>query len=194
MCLVVLAIVALAVSATSAAAVHHRPTKPTFIIQDATLYSFNLTKSKTFLNTTLRVTISAGNPNPRAGIEYDTLGIYAAYRDQQVTNFADLVHGYLGPKKVVTWAPALMTGDGEDVPVTRAQARAVGRDLQAGLVVMNVTVNGRMRWKVGPRRSKKYYLAAYCPAYLRASEGKSGGVGGGVKYQLDQGCSVTLST
>ncbi|CAL1403819.1 unnamed protein product [Linum trigynum] len=174
-----------------------RPKKPTFLLQDATLYAFNLTNSNLFLTTTLQVTLSSRNPNRRVGIDYTRLGIYASYRNQQITLATELPQGYLGTKDVTMWSPFLY---GETVPVSPNLVQAVGQDLAAGVVIVNVKVYGRVRWKVGSWLSGKYHLAVNCPAYLRSAAGGGGGgglvaVGGGagVKYQFDHGCNVEVS-
>ncbi|CAN0900539.1 NDR1/HIN1-like protein 1 [Linum grandiflorum] len=179
-----------------------RPTKPTFLLQDATLYAFNLTNSNLFLTTTLQVTLSSRNPNRRVGVDYTRLGIYASYRNQQITLATQLPQGYVGTKDVTVWSPFLY---GETVPVSPTLVQAVSQDLSAGVLILNVKVYGRLKWKVGSWLSGKYHLAVNCPTYLRSATHLAGGGGGGsmldigggvgIKYQFDnQGCNVEVST
>lgn len=58
------------------------PHGPRFVLQDATIYAFNISEPN-FLTSNLQVTLSSRNPND-IGIFYDRLDIYASYRNQQV--------------------------------------------------------------------------------------------------------------
>ncbi|CAN1193286.1 NDR1/HIN1-like protein 1 [Linum perenne] len=178
-----------------------RPTKPTFILQDATLYALNLTNSNLFLTTTLQVTLSSRNPNRRIGIDYTKLGIYASYRNQQITLSTQLPQGYLGTKDITVWSPFLY---GVTLPVSPALVQAVGQDLSAGVLILNVKMYGRLKWKLGSWLSGKYHIAVNCPAYLRSAahlqqpnnDNAASMVDvAGIKYQFhNQGCNVQVST
>ncbi|CAI0544058.1 unnamed protein product [Linum tenue] len=191
------------------------PQKPTFALQDATLYAFKLTNSNLFLTTTFQVTLSSRNPNRRVGVDYTRLGVYATYRNQQITNSTVLPQSYLGTKDMTVWSPFL---SGVDVAISPNWVEGVRLDVEAGDVIVDVKVYGRLRWKVGSWLSGTYHLAVNCPVYLKmagraAEEGGNGagagaggggggdwvavigGVRGGVRYdELDQGCNVVVST
>ncbi|KAF8064773.1 hypothetical protein N665_1167s0005 [Sinapis alba] len=59
------------------------PHKPSFVLQDVTVYEFNISQPN-LLTSNLQVTLSSHNPNDKIGILYDRLDIYASYRNQEV--------------------------------------------------------------------------------------------------------------
>lgn len=60
------------------------PHKPSFVLQDVTMYEFNISQPN-LLTSNLQVTLSSHNPNDKIGILYDRLDIYASYRNQEVS-------------------------------------------------------------------------------------------------------------
>lgn len=90
------------------------------------------------------------------------------------------------------WSPLLY---GNDVPVAPHLAGSLWQDEVAGRVVVDVRVDGRMRWKVGTFISGKYHLNVNCPAEM-SFDNNGGGVAGGlaapIKYQLVMDCSVDV--
>nr|GMD64674.1 protein YLS9-like [Ipomoea batatas] len=173
-----------------------RPTKPHFILQDATVYTFNLTTTSSTLNlltTTLQLSLAARNPNKRIGIYYDRLDVYATYRGQQITPPTSLPASYQGHKEVTVWSPFV---NGNAVPVAVYLGAEISEDQNAGRVLINVRVDGRVRWKVGTFISGRYRLNVNCPAYLSFGGGEyspnSVLVGSTAKYQLVQQCYVDV--
>ena len=61
------------------------PHKPRFVLQDVTIYEFNISQPN-LLSSNLQVTLSSRNPNDKIGVFYDRLDIYASYRNQEVTS------------------------------------------------------------------------------------------------------------
>lgn len=82
-----------------------QPHKPRFVLQDTTLYAFNVSSNPNLLTSTFQVTVSSHNRNTRMGIYYDKLNIYATYRDQQITLRTRLPKAYEGHKDVDVWSP-----------------------------------------------------------------------------------------
>ncbi|KAK3205617.1 hypothetical protein Dsin_019663 [Dipteronia sinensis] len=166
-----------------------RPTKPTFVLQDVTLSAFNLS-SPTTLTTNLQITISSRNPNQRIGVYYQRIDVYASYRNQQISLPTALPATYQGHKDINVWSPFLC---GDAVPVSPYVADALCQDLNTGMVLVNIKVDGRVKWKVGTWMSGNYHLQANCPAYINLGERSKGiGFGGAVKYQFVQGCTVDV--
>lgn len=177
-----------------------RPTKPKFMLQDATVYAFNLSSTEpvsTIPNTltlTMQVTLSSHNPNSRIGIYYQKLHVYASYRSQQISLATALPDTYQGHKDFTVWSPFLY---GASVPVSPYTLSALQQDLQgAGVVLVNLKVNGRVKWKVGTWISGRYHIYINCPAYVRFAGDRNGGIGAvapaPVKFQLLQSCSVDV--
>ncbi|KAL5763681.1 hypothetical protein ACOSQ2_016275 [Xanthoceras sorbifolium] len=169
-----------------------RPTKPTFVLQDATLYAFNLSATPpNTLMTDIQVTISSRNPNQRIGVYYEKLDVYASYRNQQITLPTSLPVTYQGHKDVNVWSPYLY---GDAVPVSPYVTTALCQDMNTGMVLINIKVDGKVKWKVGSWVSGKYHLNANCPAYISLSGERSKGIAAGaaIKYQLVQGCTVDV--
>ncbi|KAI4386139.1 hypothetical protein MLD38_004099 [Melastoma candidum] len=172
-----------------------RPTKPSFILRDATVYEFNSTASPTLLTTTVQVTISTRNPNARVGIYYQMLDAYASYRGQQITLPVQLPDSYQGHKEIVEWSPFLY---GDSVPVSPFLASSLAEDQNAGAVLVNVKVDGKVKWKVGTWVSGKYLLHVSCPALL-VFQSQDGGttydgaaVQSSMKFQATQHCNVDV--
>lgn len=179
-----------------------RPTKPSFMLQDATVYAFNLSSSinepspsvptPNTVTITMQITLSAHNPNHRIGIYYHKLDVYASYRSQQISLPTALPATYQGHKDFTVWSPFLY---GTAVPVSPYTLSSLQQDQNAGAVLVNVKVNGRVKWKVGTWVSGRYHIYVNCPAYIRFAGDRNGGIGvvaPSVKFQLLQSCSVDV--
>lgn len=167
-----------------------RPAKPHFVLQDATVYAFNLS-APNLLTATIQITISARNPNGRIGVYYDRLDVYAAYRGQQITVATRLPASYQGHRDITVWSPFVY---GAAVPVAPYLAASLGQDEVTGTVLVHVRVDGRVRWKVGTFVSGSYHLYVNCPAYINFGAKGNGGiaVGSAIKYQLLMDCNVDV--
>ncbi|KAK6138155.1 hypothetical protein DH2020_028091 [Rehmannia glutinosa] len=168
-----------------------RPTKPHFILQDATVYAFNLS-SPNLLTSSLQITLSSRNPNDRIGIYYDKIDVYAAYHSQQISLPTRLPPSYQGHKDITVWSPFLY---GTAVPVAPYLAVSLSQDQVAGTVLVNIRVDGRVRWKVGTFISGKYHLYVNCPAYIDFGNRNNNNavvVGSAMKYQLIMDCHVDV--
>uniref|UniRef100_A0A7N0UTX1 Late embryogenesis abundant protein LEA-2 subgroup domain-containing protein n=1 Tax=Kalanchoe fedtschenkoi TaxID=63787 RepID=A0A7N0UTX1_KALFE len=167
-----------------------RPTKPSFTIQDATVYAFNVSTSPCLLTSTIQLTITSRNPNSKIGVYYDNLHVYATYRDQQITLPTRLPSEYQGHKEISVWSPFVF---GNLVPVAPHNAMALAQDQISQMVDLVIKLDCRVRFKVGSFISGRYHLDVRCPARITFGSRSTGVlVGGGVKYQLVQGCSVSL--
>ncbi|KAG8371131.1 hypothetical protein BUALT_Bualt13G0054900 [Buddleja alternifolia] len=151
----------------------------------ATVYAFNLS-SPNLLTTTLQITISSRNPNDRIGIYYDKIDVYAAYHSQQITLPTLLPATYQGHKDIAVWSPFTY---GNAVPMAPYLAVSLNQDQMAGTVLINVKIDGRVRWKVGTFVSGRYHLFVNCPAYINfGNKNNAIAVGSGMKYQLIMDC------
>jgi hypothetical protein len=151
-----------------------RPTKPRFILQDATIYVFNVSETQPFtLTTNMQITVSSKNRMERVGIYYQKLDIYATYRSQQVTPPTSLPTNYQGHREIAVWSPFLC---GESVPVAPGLMLALHQDQNVGAVLLNIKIDGNVKWKVGTWFSGKYHLNVNCPAYIKFGERNNGGI------------------
>ncbi|CAL0326714.1 unnamed protein product [Lupinus luteus] len=167
-----------------------RPTKPTFILQDVTVYAFNATVPN-LLTSNFQVTLSSRNPNDKIGVYYDQLDTYVSYRSQQITLRTAIPPSYQGHKEVDVWSPFVY---GNNVPVAPYNFVGLSQDQSNGNVLVDVKVDGRVRWKVGTFISGRYHIYVHCPAYITFGA-QSNGISVGnnaVKYQLVQRCSVNV--
>lgn len=167
-----------------------QPKKPSFVLQDATIYAFNVS-APILLSSNYQVTISARNPNSKIGIYYDKLDVFATYHNQQITYFTVIQPTYQGHKDVNIWSPFVY---GINVPVAPYNGAALSQDQSYGAIDLVIKINGRLRWKVGSVISGRYHLHVTCQAYIPFGNKNSGiaGVVTGVKYQLAQKCSVNV--
>ncbi|KAK4582636.1 hypothetical protein RGQ29_025725 [Quercus rubra] len=167
-----------------------QPTKPKFILQDATVYAFNVS-SPNLLTSSFQVTLLSRNPNDKIGVYYDRLVVYAVYRNQQITLRTQIPSTYQGHKDINIWSPFIY---GNSVPVSPNNAESLLQDQSSGTVMLLIKADGRVRWKVGTFISGRYHLYVRCPAYITFGT-KSTGIEVGnnaVKYQLVQQCSVSI--
>ncbi|XP_024986306.1 NDR1/HIN1-like protein 1 [Cynara cardunculus var. scolymus] len=166
------------------------PKKPRFVLQDATIYSFNVS-APILLSSNFQITIAARNPNSKIGIYYDKLETYATYHSQQITYFTAIQPVYQGHKDTNIWSPFVY---GTNVPVAPYNGAALSQDQANGAIGLVIKMNGRVRWKVGSFISGRYHIHVTCPAYIPFGNRNSGiaGVVVGVKYQLAQKCSVNV--
>lgn len=167
-----------------------KPTKPSFILQDVTVYAFNASVPN-FLTTNFQVTIVSRNPNGKIGVYYDRLDTYVDYRNQQVTYRTAIPPSYQGHKEVNVWSPFVY---GNNVPVAPFNFDGLSQDQSNGNVLVTIKMDGRVRWKVGSFISGRYHIYVRCPAYISWGSRSSASVieGNAVKYQLVQRCSVSV--
>ncbi|KAL8140994.1 hypothetical protein V2J09_007015 [Rumex salicifolius] len=146
-----------------------KPDKPRFILQDATVYAFNLS-SPNLLTSTFQVTVQSRNPNSHIGVYYERLV------DTEGKNI---------------WSPFVM---GVSVPIAPFTGEALNQDQTTGRLLMNFKMDGRVRWKVGTYVSGNYHLHVDCPAVIAVGNPNAGIVVGrdAVKYQLIQSCTVSV--
>ncbi|KFK26335.1 hypothetical protein AALP_AA8G234500 [Arabis alpina] len=163
------------------------PHGPRFVLQDVTISDFNFSQPY-LLTSKLQVTLSSRNPNDKIGIFYDHLDIYASYRNQEVTSAIILPVTYQGHLDMTVWSPVL---SGCAVPVSPYLSLALNQDLIAGMVLLNIKIDGWVRWKVGSWVSGSYHLHVNCPAYLSCS-GQFSGTGTAIKNQLVEQCAVDV--
>ncbi|XP_062166822.1 NDR1/HIN1-like protein 1 [Alnus glutinosa] len=167
-----------------------QPNKPRFILQDATVYAFNLS-TPNLLTSNFQVTLSARNPNDKIGIYYDRLDVYASYHSQQITLRTAIPPTYQGHKEINVWSPFIY---GNEVPVAPYNSVALGQDQASGAVQLTIRIDGRVRWKVGTFISGRYHLYVRCPAYITFGTRTTGVIVGNnaIKYQLVTSCSVNV--
>ncbi|KAJ4804646.1 hypothetical protein LUZ62_017212 [Rhynchospora pubera] len=163
-----------------------RPTKPQYYLQDMIVYNLNLT-GPTYLSTTIQVTLKSHNPNDHIGIYYDKLDVYAIYKGQQITIPTELPTQYQGHDDVSIWSPYLY---GIDVPLAPYLTVALEQDEAAGYVLIQVRVEGRLRWKVGTWISGHYHIDVNCPAFLTV--GGDGAGDHGFHYKPVTQCNVEV--
>ncbi|XP_010556416.1 PREDICTED: NDR1/HIN1-like protein 12 [Tarenaya hassleriana] len=167
-----------------------RPTKPRFILQDVTVFAFNVS-SPNLLTTNFQITAAARNPNSKIGIYYDRLHVYATYRNQQITLRTAIPPTYQGHKEDDVWSPFVY---GTSVPIAPYNAVALSDEQSRGFVMLTVRADGRVRWKVGTFITGRYHIHVRCPAYINLWNKAAGTAVGdnAVKYTLVTKCSVNV--
>ena len=167
-----------------------RPTKPRFILQDATVFAFNLSQPN-LLTTNFQITFASRNPNSKIGIYYDRLHVYATYRNQQITLRTAIPPTYQGHKEDNVWSPFVY---GTAVPIAPYNSVALGDEQGHGLVQLMIRADGRVRWKVGTLITGKYHIHVRCPAYINLGNKAAGVIVGdnAVKYTLVTKCTVNV--
>ncbi|KAL4273299.1 hypothetical protein GQ457_13G012170 [Hibiscus cannabinus] len=167
-----------------------RPSKPSFVLQDTTLYAFNASIPG-LLTSNFQLTLSSRNPNDRIGIYYDRLHVYATYDYQQITLGTSIPPTYQGHKEINVWSPFI---SGNSVPIAPQFATSLGSQQASGSVFLMIKVDGRVRWKVGTFISGRYHLHVTCPALINFGSESTGVMVGenAIKYQFLTRCSVSV--
>ncbi|KAL3536040.1 hypothetical protein ACH5RR_004501 [Cinchona calisaya] len=166
-----------------------QPKKPRFILQDATVFNFNVS-APNILTSSIQVTIYSRNPNDKIGIYYDKLDVYATYNNQQITYYTAIPSVYQGHKDVNVWSPFIL---GNNVPIAPYNGVQLTSDQSNGALQLTIKIDGRVKWKVGTFTSGRYHLHAACWANIPLGNRGTGiSVGTGIKYQLSQSCRVSL--
>ncbi|XAR69820.1 hypothetical protein NMG60_11001545 [Bertholletia excelsa] len=167
-----------------------QPRKPRFILQDVTVFAFNVS-APNLLTSNMQVTIYSRNPNDKIGIYYDRLDVYATYQNQQITYYTAIPSVYQGHKDVNVWSPFI---SGNNVPVAPYNGIALSQDQSDGTIGLLIKIDGRARFKVGTYVSKKYHLHVRCPAFINFGDRPASAiyVGNAVKYQMFVRCSVSV--
>uniref|UniRef100_M8BET1 Late embryogenesis abundant protein LEA-2 subgroup domain-containing protein n=1 Tax=Aegilops tauschii TaxID=37682 RepID=M8BET1_AEGTA len=171
-----------------------RPTHPRFYLQDASLrqldvLSANASAAAGGLSTVLQVPVAPRNPNDRVGVYYDRLDVYASYKYQQITLASALPPVYQGHGDVEVWSPVL---SGPNVPFAPYLADALAKDVQAGHLILQVKIDGRVRGKVGSWISGHYHIFATCPAFLVGAGGNGAPGASGLRFQTATYCHVEV--
>lgn len=82
------------------------------------------------------------------------------------------------------------------MPVSPGLMVALQQDQNVGAVLLNIKIDGRVKWKVGTWFSGKYHLNANCPAYIKfgssASPNAGNPFGPVMKFALAQYCTVDV--
>lgn len=95
---------------------------------------------------------------------------------------------YQGHLEVTVWSPVLT---GTAVSVEPYLTPALNEDINAGMVLLNIKIDGCVKWKVGTWVSECYRLLVNCPASIPFS-GQLAGTGPAIKDQLAQQCAVDV--
>ncbi|XP_062227201.1 NDR1/HIN1-like protein 1 [Phragmites australis] len=174
-----------------------RPHKPKFYLQDLSVLCLNVTPpTSTYLFTTMQATVAGQNVNDRIGVYYDKVDVYAQYKDVAITVPTRLPVEYQDHRDQSVWSPFLQSMDSVQLPP--ALAVALAQDETAGYVLIDIRVDGWIRWKVGTWISGHYHLRVNCPALLTVNEGKgsyganTGGANGYFRFQQAAACSVDI--
>ncbi|XP_028084954.1 NDR1/HIN1-like protein 26 [Camellia sinensis] len=138
------------------------PSKPQFSLKETDIYELNLSNTH-LLNSSIQLTLLSKNPNNKVGIYYDVLQVYASYKGQQVTTDTSLPPFYQGNQESNLLTASLV---GVGLPVDPSFGYEVGRDQVAGKLVLNLKVNGRLRWKVGTWVSGRYRFNVNCVSIM----------------------------
>lgn len=145
----------------------------------------------------MQTTVAAVNTNDHVGIYYDATDAYAEYKGVMITVPTSLPVAYQGHRDQSVWSPYLRSFD-SGVALPPVLAVALAQDETAGYVLVNVRVDGWIRWKVGTWISGHYHLRVNCPALLTVNGGKgsygdvAGGGDGFFRFQQAAACTVDV--
>ncbi|CAI8598628.1 unnamed protein product [Vicia faba] len=134
-----------------------KPSKPQFSLQELDIYQLNLTGP--ILNSSIQLTLLSKNPNQKVSIYYDEFQVYATYKNQQITTDSFLPPFYQGQQETNLLSSSLI---GNALPVAPSIGYQMGHDQASGRLVLNLKVNGKLRWKIGTWVSGRYRFNVNC--------------------------------
>ncbi|KAK7350938.1 hypothetical protein VNO77_10006 [Canavalia gladiata] len=137
------------------------PSKPQFSLKQVDIYQLNLSGPN--LNSSIQLTLLSKNPNQKVGIYYDEFQVYATYKGQQITGDTPVPPFYQGQEENNLLTASLV---GNGLPVAPSLGYEVGRDQTVGRLVLNVKVNGKLRWKVATWVSGRYRFNVNCVSII----------------------------
>ncbi|KAH7686972.1 Late embryogenesis abundant protein LEA-2 subgroup domain-containing protein [Dioscorea alata] len=161
------------------------PSKPEFYLQNTDIYQLSLS-SPHLLNSTIEATLLSKNPNTRVGIYYDKVRVFATYKGQQITGDSELPSFYQGHEESNFLSTALY---GNGMPVYPLFGYEVSRDQTTGKLIVDLKLDGQLRWKVGMWVSGRYRFDVDCTAAIGIKQGDAPG-----PLSLVEGtqCSITV--
>ncbi|CAA7048263.1 unnamed protein product [Microthlaspi erraticum] len=133
-----------------------------FVLRDVTVYDFNISLPN-YVTSNIQVSLSSKNPNDRIGIFYPHVNVYASYRNQEVTMRSLMPITYQGHDEESAWSPVLK---GFGVPVEPYLSESLYQDLNNGALLLDIKVDGCVKFIVGSWVSACYRLRVDCPAFL----------------------------
>ncbi|CAL0319575.1 unnamed protein product [Lupinus luteus] len=137
------------------------PSKPQFSLTQVDIYQLNLSGPK--LNSSVQLILLSKNPNQKVGIYYDEFQVYASYKGQQITGETSVPPFYQSNEESNLLTASLV---GNGVPVAPSIGYEVGRDQSSGRLVLNLKVNGKLRWKVGTWVTGHYRFNVNCVSFM----------------------------
>ncbi|CAN6439084.1 unnamed protein product [Victoria cruziana] len=144
------------------------PSKPSFVLQDASVVEMNVT-GPGLLSSTIQATIVSHNSNNRIGIFYDRLEAHATYLNEQITPPAFLLPTYQSPGESNVWTPPIC---GTNVPVAPYLIDSLHQAPDYASGSFSVRIAGKVRWRVGSWTSGHYGIYVQCDAFLPLSGGR----------------------
>ncbi|KAL0412314.1 UNVERIFIED_CONTAM: NDR1/HIN1-like protein 26 [Sesamum latifolium] len=145
----------------------YRPHKPKFRVVSAAVYELNAT-SPPFISTTMQFTVVTRNPNKRVSIYYDQLSAFVSYKNQAVTPPVILPPLFHETKSTVALSPVL---GGSSLPVAAEVVNGLMMDEAYGVVGLRLVLTGKLRYKAGAIRSRRYGVYVRCDLFVGLKKG-----------------------
>ncbi|MED6163816.1 hypothetical protein PIB30_083692 [Stylosanthes scabra] len=163
------------------------PSKPQFSLKELDIYQLNLSGPN--LNTTINLTLLSKNPNQKVSIYYDKIVVYGSYKGQQITGDT-----YVPPFYQDNQESNLLTASlvGNGLPVSPSIGYEFGRDQSSGRLVLNLKVNGKLRWKIGTWVSGHYRFNVNCVSFMAFGPSSLPSASPPLASKQGSQCSTTL--
>ncbi|XP_011093003.1 NDR1/HIN1-like protein 12 [Sesamum indicum] len=145
----------------------YRPHKPKFRVVSAAVYELNAT-SPPFISTTMQFTVVTRNPNKRVSIFYNQLSAFVSYKNQAITPPVILPPLFHETKSTVALSPVL---GGSTLPVPAEVVNGLMMDEAYGVVGLRLVLTGKLRYKAGAIRSRRYGVYVRCDLFVGLKKG-----------------------
>ncbi|KAK1392353.1 hypothetical protein POM88_011409 [Heracleum sosnowskyi] len=113
------------------------PTKPQFILQNATVNNFRYFSDTNLLTSGFRISLFFRNPSSNVGFYCDQFQVFATYRGEQITLTTPVPATYQGQKDVSIWSVSLT---GSNVPLGLQVGDLLVHDQTDGTVLIDIKV------------------------------------------------------
>ncbi|KAF3952245.1 hypothetical protein ACB098_08G110400 [Castanea mollissima] len=139
-----------------------KPRRIVYTVEEASIKHYNLTKNH--LNATFEFSIAAANPSSKISIYYDSIKasvkIMKYYESSKTTIASEVVDPFFQPHRNVTTLDLKLVA--QNMPLSGSDYKDIGHARTSGKIELKVSLDARVRFKVGMLKSRKRTLHIRC--------------------------------
>ena len=139
-----------------------KPRRIVYTVEKASIKHYNLTKNH--LNATFEFSIAASNPSSKISIYYDSIKasvkIMKYFETSKTTIASEVVDPFVQPHRNVTTLDLKLIA--QNMPLSGTDYKAIAHARTSGEIEIKVSLDARVRFKVGMLKSRKSTLHIRC--------------------------------